>query len=62
MWEIILTALGLMLILEGIPPLLMPKSYRDMLRMVARRKPLTLRILGLIAILVGAVLMYLVHK
>ena len=56
MWEIILTALGLMLILEGIPPLLMPKSYRDMLRMVARRKPLTL------PILVGAVLMYLVHK
>ena len=58
-WELLLTALGLMLVFEGISPFLAPGRFRDMLRQVAGLDDRTLRIAGFCAMLGGLLLLYL---
>lgn len=58
-WELLLTALGLMLVFEGISPFLAPGRFRGMLEQVARLDDRTLRIAGFCAMLGGLFLLYL---
>ncbi len=58
-WEILLTALGLMLLLEGILPFLSPARLREVLAQVVRMDDRSLRIAGLAAMLTGLGLIYL---
>ncbi len=58
-WELLLTALGLMLVLEGISPFLGPGRFREMLLQVSRLDDRTLRIAGFCAMLGGLLLVYL---
>ena len=62
MWEILLTAIALVLIIEGMTPFLSPKNCRKMMEAMAKCSDRTLRIMGFVAMLIGVILMYLVHS
>lgn len=61
MWQDLLTALALMLVVEGITPFLSPGGFRNMLRMVGEMDDKALRNGGLFTMLAGLVLLYLVR-
>ena len=56
MGSTLLAALGLMLVLEGLMPLLAPAVWRDMFRRVLAFTDGQLRFAGLVAMLCGAAL------
>ena len=53
-------ALALMLVIEGILPLVAPSLWRDMFRRVTELKDGQLRFFGLVSILIGLALYWLV--
>jgi uncharacterized protein YjeT (DUF2065 family) len=55
----LLTALGLMLIIEGILPLLMPHAWRDTFKRMVELKDGQLRFVGLASIAGGLILILL---
>ncbi len=57
----LLVALSLVLIIEGIWPFLSPGSFRRMLAMVALESERAIRLAGLISMLLGVGLLYLVN-
>lgn len=52
----LLTALGLMLLLEGLLPLLLPQVWRDTFKRMVELKDGQLRFVGLASIVTGLVL------
>ncbi len=62
MWNDLLAALALLLVLEGILPFLNPGSMRKMLEMVSRVDDRTMRLTGLASMVSGALLLYLVRQ
>ncbi len=61
MWESIVPALALVLVIEGMLPFLSPKSWRDAMLQAARLPDNILRSLGFFSMLAGVVILYLVH-
>jgi uncharacterized protein YjeT (DUF2065 family) len=61
MWDQLWIALALMLVLEGIMPFLSPAQFRRRLLDVTQMDDATLRIIGLISMILGLALLYLVH-
>lgn len=59
MSEKFLTALGLMLVLEGLMPLLMPQSWRETFKRMIDFKDGQLRFIGLISVVCGLILLFL---
>lgn len=53
----LIAALGLMLILEGLMPLLSPPSWREAMRRIASMRDGQIRFMGLAASLVGLLLL-----
>lgn len=53
-----LTALGLMLVLEGMMPFLFPSLWRDTLRKVSQFQDGQLRFVGLTLMLIGVLVIY----
>ena len=60
-WNDLLAALALLLVIEGMVPFLNPQSLRRMLAMVAQLDDRTLRITGLVSMLAGVVLLAIVR-
>ncbi len=60
-WRDLLAALALMLVLEGILPFLNPRRYRDLIRMLDQMDDATVRRIGLVSMLIGVGLLYLVR-
>ena len=58
MWTIILTAIGLMLILEGALPFISPEKWRQLFIMVIQMKPSEIRFLGLSSMLLGLLILF----
>lgn len=58
MEKIIWLALGLVLVIEGFLPALNPAIYRRMVQMMGERDDRTLRIIGLVMMIAGALLIY----
>ncbi len=58
----LLSAVALMLVLEGILPFLDPRRFRRMLAAVAQVEDRVLRMAGLASMLAGALLIYLVRS
>jgi uncharacterized protein len=54
----ILTALGLMLIFEGLLPFITPQAWRETFRRMIELKDGQLRFIGLISIIGGLLLMF----
>ncbi len=61
MWNDLWVAIALMLVLEGIVPFLSPDALRRMLVTVAQMDNRALRVAGLVNMLAGVGLLYLVH-
>ena len=61
MWQDLWVALALMLVLEGILPFLSPDGFRRMLIAVVQLDDRSVRISGLVSMLIGVGLLYLVH-
>lgn len=60
-WGDLLAALALVLVIEGIVPFLNPQSLRKMLVTVAQLDDRTLRITGLVSMICGVVMLYIVR-
>ncbi|UZP66503.1 DUF2065 domain-containing protein [Desulfovibrio mangrovi] len=60
-WKLLLTALGLALVLEGLPYVIFSDKLPAMLMELAQRGPSALRIMGLTAICAGVLLVWLVR-
>jgi uncharacterized protein YjeT (DUF2065 family) len=52
----LLTVLGLLLVFEGLMPLLLPQAWRDTFRRIMALKDGQLRFMGLMSVLLGLVL------
>lgn len=61
MFDDLLAALALMLVVEGILPFLNPAALRRTLQTVGQMDDRSLRITGLVSMLAGVVLLYLVR-
>ena len=61
-WTEILTALALVLVIEGLLPFASPGRYRQMVAEIVRLSDNHIRNVGLVVILVGLVLLYLVRS
>lgn len=61
MWQDILAALGLVLVIEGIFPFLSPGRVRETLNQILQMDDRTFRILGLSSMLIGLVVLYFVR-
>lgn len=61
MWHDVLVALSLVMVLEGLLPFLSPRSWRKMVFSVAQQADRPLRTMGLMSMLVGAGMLYLIN-
>lgn len=61
MWHDLLTALALMLVIEGVLPFLSPARLRRLLLQVAQSDDRQLRTAGLITMLAGVLLLHLLR-
>ncbi len=61
MWGEILTAVALVLVLEGLLPFANPEGWRDAMRRLLEVEPARLRMAGLGSMLVGTLLLLIVH-
>jgi uncharacterized protein YjeT (DUF2065 family) len=61
MWHDLWVALALLLVLEGIFPFLSPEGMRRMMLTIAQQNNRAMRISGLISMLCGVALLYLVN-
>ncbi|OQX36309.1 MAG: hypothetical protein B0D91_09265 [Oceanospirillales bacterium LUC14_002_19_P2] len=60
-WHELIVAFCLLLVLEGIVPFLYPQRWRRLVEQLATVDDRTLRICGLISMLAGTLLLYLVR-
>lgn len=60
MWESLLKAVCLLLIIEGIIPFLYPSKWRSLVAMLASIDDRQLRMIGLTSMLIGVGLLYLI--
>jgi uncharacterized protein YjeT (DUF2065 family) len=61
MGQDLLTALALVLIIEGLLPLLAPAAWQKAMQELSRYNPRVIRIGGIISMLAGAVLLQFLH-
>lgn len=61
MWENLAQAFCLMLVIEGIVPFLAPGRWRNMARLLAQIDDRTMRIMGLVSMVIGAGALYFIH-
>ncbi|MDG9671114.1 DUF2065 domain-containing protein [Hahella sp. CR1] len=61
MWRELGIALCLMLVLEGVLPFLYPRRWRNMVVRLAQVDDGTMRLAGLVSMLVGTALLYLIR-
>ena len=60
-WTDLLAALALVLVIEGMVPFINPQSLRRMLETVSQLDDRTLRITGLVSMIIGVVMLYVVR-
>ena len=61
MWQTLLIALCLVMVIEGLLPFLAPKTWREAVLVAASLPDYKLRMIGLASMLAGTVLLYIVH-
>jgi uncharacterized protein YjeT (DUF2065 family) len=61
MWNDLFAAIALLLVFEGMMPFINPARWRYVIRMVTDQSDRALRIMGLLSMLMGAILMYIVR-
>ena len=61
MWENLIPALALVLVIEGMLPFLSPKGWRDAMSQAAQLPDNVLRTLGFVSMLAGVIILYFVQ-
>ena len=61
MWHNLLLALALILVIEGLLPFLNPAGFKQAMEMISQMNEKQLRISGLISMIVGVLMMYIVN-
>ncbi len=61
MWTEFLTALSLVLVIEGVMPFLNPNRFRDTMQTLIGMDNTSIRTVGFLSMLAGIILLYLVH-
>ena len=61
MWQDLAIGISLMLVIEGIIPFLYPRRWKSMVQTLAYLDDRQMRYMGLISMLLGLGLLYLVH-
>jgi uncharacterized protein YjeT (DUF2065 family) len=61
-WDDLLAALALVMVIEGIVPFVSPRMLRSMLEKVTRIDDRTLRLIGLISMVCGVIMLYIVRQ
>lgn len=61
MWQDLLTALGLVAVIEGLALALAPRRLEEVLAVLSAMSPETRRVLGLVAMTVGVLIVWLVR-
>ena len=61
MWHELLIALALVMVIEGVLPFLSPGAMRKMMQAVGEMDDHSLRIGGLISMILGVIMLYLVN-
>lgn len=62
MWTLLLSAIGLLFVFEGILPFLSPVTWRRVLQQMFVQSDQTLRIIGLVSMLIGLGLVVIAHN
>lgn len=62
MWNDLLAAIALVLVIEGVAPSLNPGGLRQALQQIANMPDRTLRAIGLVCMIAGALLLYIVRQ
>jgi hypothetical protein len=57
----LLTAIALVLIIEGVLPVVAPRGWQSAIQQLSRQKPGVIRVGGLISMLAGALLLQFLH-
>lgn len=60
-WTEILTAVALVLVLEGMMPFISPRKYREMVAEISRLGDNQVRTVGFVVMIVGVVVLFLVR-
>ena len=60
-WGDLWAALALVMVLEGLIPFISPRGYRNMVQQMATMPESSLRSIGLVLMIVGLLLLYLVR-
>ncbi len=61
MWHDLLVAFALLLVIEGVWPFLGPDNLRHVLRLMTEQDNRSLRVAGLVSMVVGVLLLYVVN-
>ena len=61
MWQNLLVAIALMLVLEGVFPFLNPDGFKNSLRLISQMDDPSIRVGGLVCMVLGVLLLYLVN-
>jgi uncharacterized protein YjeT (DUF2065 family) len=61
MWPIVLSAIALVLVFEGVLPFLSPRLWRDIMLRLVQRNDRQVRVMGLTSMVIGVAIMVLVH-
>lgn len=61
MWHDLLTALALLLVIEGIFPFLSPAGLRHLLQSMLQMDDRLVRFAGLLSMVIGVLILYIVH-
>lgn len=61
MWDNLIPALALVLVIEGLLPFLSPRSWREAMSQAARLPDNVLRSLGFVSMMAGVIILYFVR-
>lgn len=61
MWQTLVSALACVFVLEGILPFLSPNLWRRSLQVLLEQSDASVRVMGLLSMLVGVLIMYLIR-
>ncbi len=61
MWHDLWVATALLLVIEGVFPAINPQAFRQSLVVVAQASDRTLRLVGLLSLIAGALILYVVN-
>ena len=61
-WQDLLVALALVFVIEGMVPFLRPEAWRRTMGRIAAKSDQMVRLVGLISMLTGVILLYIIRK